>query len=110
MFFHELRNVKANHGTLAAEKELSQRARHLGFADARRSQEQERADGTVRILQTRPRAPNRARQRRDGRSLRYYALMQLVLDAEQFLGVSFLKRGDRNAGPARDHFFDIGAG
>src|SRR5881396_2438935 len=48
-----------------------------------------------------------ARERRNRRSLRYYALMQLVLDAEQFLGVPFLKRCDRNAGPARDHFFDI---
>ena len=35
--------------------------------------------------------------------------MQLVLDAEQFLGVAFFKGGDRNAGPARDHFFDISA-
>src|SRR5207247_9677799 len=98
MFFHELRHVKANHGTLAAEKELGQRSRHFGFADARRSQEQERADGTVRILQACPRAPNRARQRRDRRSLRYYALMQLILDAAKFLGVPFLTLVDRNGG------------
>src|SRR2546427_13203449 len=108
MLFHEFRHVKANDGTLAAKKELGQCSRNFGFADARRSQEQERADGTVRILQARPRAPNGTRQRRDRWSLRYYALMQLILDAQQFLGVPFLKRSDRNAGPPRDHFFDIG--
>src|SRR5207244_8192850 len=108
MLFHKFRHIKANHGTLTAEKELGQRSRNFGFADARRSQEQERADGTVRILQARPRAPNGTRQRRDCWSLRYYALMQLILDAQQFLGVPFLKRSYRHAGPPPDHYFDIG--
>src|SRR5438477_13217835 len=98
MLFHKFRHVKANHGTLAAEKELGQRSRHFGFADARRSQEQKRADGTVRMLQARPRAPNRARERRERRSLRYDALMRGVLDAERFLGVPSCNSGELYAG------------
>ncbi len=33
--------------------------------------------------------------------------MQLRLDAQQFLLLVFLNRGDANAGPARNHFLDV---
>ena len=39
---------------LVVEEELGQRARQLGLADARRAEEQERADGALGILEPRP--------------------------------------------------------
>ena len=48
MLLHVLGHVEANERVFAAEEELRQRARELGFADARRPEEHEAADRTVR--------------------------------------------------------------
>src|SRR5208282_545833 len=67
----------------------------------------ERADGPVRILQAGARATDGASQRADRFVLRDDALVQLFFDPQQFLRFFFFDRGNRNAGPARDHILDV---
>jgi hypothetical protein len=50
VFFHELGHIEADQGFIAAEHKLGQGARNFGFADARRAEEQERADGTASLF------------------------------------------------------------
>jgi hypothetical protein len=64
---------------------LRQGARDFGFADAGRAQEQERADGAVRVLQAGARTADGASQRADRFVLRDDALVQLFFDAQQLL-------------------------
>src|SRR6202044_2993673 len=47
VLLHELRHIEADQSLLAAEEELGQSARHLRLAHTSRSQEKERADGTI---------------------------------------------------------------
>src|SRR5437588_7528354 len=53
MLLHILRHVEANHRALVVEQKFGERARRLGLADARRAEEDERADGAVRVLEAR---------------------------------------------------------
>ena len=107
MLFHELRHVKANHRALTAKQELGQTAGDFSFAYASGTKKQKRTDRPVRILQTRARTPNGARQRRDCRALRDDALVQLGFDPQKLARLCFFQRSYGNPGPARDHFFDI---
>src|ERR1051326_5132739 len=109
MLFHELRHIKANHGTLTSEEKLGQTSRHFGFSDSGRAKKQKRTNRAMWIFQTRPGTPNCARQRRNRRTLRYHPLMQFVLDAQQFPRLFFFKGCNWNTSPARDHFLNIGA-
>ena len=59
MLFLIFRHVDADHGPLVIEKELCQRPRQLGFADARRSQENEAADWPVGIFEAAARTNHR---------------------------------------------------
>ena len=54
-----LAHVEPDHRVLIVEHELGQRARQLRLADARRAEEDERADRPVRVLQSGARAPDR---------------------------------------------------
>src|ERR1039458_2123416 len=107
MFLHELGHVEADQRFFGAEHELRQGARDFGLADARGAEEQERADGAVRVLQASTRTADGASQSADRLVLRNDALVQLFLDTQQFLRLFFFDRGDGHAGPARDHVFDV---
>src|SRR5680860_976806 len=52
MLLHVLAHVDADHGAGVVEHEVRERPRQLGLADTRRAEEQERADGSVRVRQT----------------------------------------------------------
>ena len=60
MLLHVFRHVEANQRVVAAEQEVRQRARQLGFADAGRTEEDEAAHRTVRVLQPGARSPDGA--------------------------------------------------
>src|ERR1019366_5097485 len=107
VLLHELGHVEADEGFFSAEHKLRQSARDFDLADARGAQEQERADGAVGILQAGAGTADGARQGADGLVLRDDALVQLFLDAQQFLRLFFFDRGDRHSGPARDYVFDV---
>ena len=90
-----------------AEQELGQTAGHFRLADAGGSEEQEAANRAARGLEAGAAAANGARQRGDGLVLADDALVQFLFDAQQFLLLVFLDGGDGDAGPARNHVFDV---
>src|SRR5437899_2698194 len=107
VFFHELGHIEADQRLLAAEHELRQGTGNFGFANARWTEEQERADGSVRALQAGTRAADGASQGSEGLVLRDDALVQFFLDAQELLRLFFFDGGNRYAGPARDHILDV---
>ena len=102
MLLHEFRHVDAHHGVFVIEQKLRESLAQLGFSDAGRAEEQERADRAVRILQTRPCAPYRARYRFDGLLLAYHALAKLLLHVKELFALAFQHPVHGNPGPARD--------
>src|SRR5271166_349400 len=107
VLLHEFGHVEANERFLAAEHELCQRARDFRLADAGGAEEEERADGAVGALQAGTRTANGAGQRGDSAVLRDHSPVQLFFDAKKLLAFFFLNGSDGNAGPPRDHVFDI---
>src|SRR6185437_7565209 len=69
--------------------------------DARRSEEHERSDRPVRVLQTGTRAPHRRRNGYDGFLLPDDALRQRVLHLQELVALAFEHLVDRHARPAR---------
>src|SRR5579862_6867669 len=66
VLLHELGHIEADESLFSAEHELRQGAGDFGLADASRSEEQERANGAVRVLQAGTRTADGASQRADG--------------------------------------------
>src|ERR1700687_3913848 len=86
---------------------MRQSASDFSFANAGRSQEQERTNRTVRALQARTRAANGTSQGADRFLLRDDALVQLFFNPQQLLGFFFFDRRYGHAGPARYHVLDV---
>src|ERR1700730_3670624 len=110
MLLHELRHIEANQRLLRTEQKFREAAGDFRLADAGGAEEEEAANGARRILESGAAAANGARQGGDGFVLADDALVQLGLDAQEFLLLVFLDGGDRDAGPARDDFLDVLAG
>ena len=95
---------------LAAEQRLGQRARQLRLADTGGTEEQEAADGPVRVAEPGPGPPDRLGDGRDGLVLADDPLVQVLLEPQQpvlfFLG----ELGDGYPGRAGDHLGDVGRG
>ncbi len=83
VFLHVLAHVDAHHGLLVVEQELGQRPRGLGLAHARRPEEDERADGPLRIAQPRARTANRIGHNGQRRVLPDHALAQPLLPSRR---------------------------
>ena len=107
MLFHVLTHVELNQGVLVVEQELRQRLGQLGLADSRRTEEDEGPSGTLRILQPRAGAANRATQRNDRLILANNALVEFVFHAQQLRRLFFGQAIHRNAGPVGE---DLGDG
>ncbi len=86
---------------LVVEQEIGERLGELGLADAGRTQEHERADRPVRILQPRARTADRGCHRMHRLCLPDHALRQRLLHFEQLVTLALEHLVDRNAGPAR---------
>src|SRR6188472_2499884 len=78
-----LGHVDADHRVLVVEQELGEGTCELRLADARRTEEQEAADRTVRILETRTRTTHRCGNGRDGIVLTDHALTKTVFHLGQ---------------------------
>ena len=92
---------------LVVEHELGERLRELGLADARRAEEDERADRPVRVLQTRARAPERVGDGLDRRVLADDALVQPLLHVDELLDLALEQPVGRDPGPLRDDGGDV---
>ena len=82
------------------EQELGQRASQFGFADTGRSEENKRTDRTIGILETGARAHHRIGHSLNGFILANHALVQIILELEQFFFLAFEQFRYRYAGPA----------
>src|SRR5262249_27779045 len=85
VLFHVLGHVDTDDSLGIVEEELRQRAREFRLADTGWPQEQERADGTVRVFQSGACASDGFGYRFDGDLLSDDTLVQLVLHIEQLL-------------------------
>src|SRR5829696_3259138 len=107
VLLHVLRHVDADHRVLRVEEELGQRTGELGLADARRAQEEERADRAVGVLQAGARATDRVGHRADRLVLADDAVVQALLHVDELLDLALHEAADRDAGPARDDLGDV---
>ena len=107
MLLHVFAHVDSDHGLLVVEQKLRQRPRQFRFADARRPEKNEGTDRAVLVLQPRARSANRIRHRFDRGVLADDALVQMFLEPQQFLALTFQQSGDRNVRPARDDLRDV---
>ena len=101
-FLHILGHVDTDHVLLVVKQGLRQRLGQLGLADARGAEEQEAADGAVRVRDAGAGAQDSVRDLLHGLVLADDPLMQRVRQAEQLLAFAFDELGDRDAGPAGD--------
>ena len=63
VLLHVLGHVDAHHRLLVVEQEFGERSRQFGFTDTGRAEEDERTKRLVWIGKTRPRSPDRVRDR-----------------------------------------------
>ena len=94
----ELAHVEADHQVLVAEQSLGERAGELGLADPGRAKEEEAADGSLRITETRARAPDRLRDRGDRLFLSHDPAVQLLFELHQPLALLGCQLRDGDAG------------
>ncbi len=107
VLLHVLGHVDLDQRVLVAEQELGERARELGLPHAGRAEEDERAGRALRILDPGARAADRLRHGDDRLVLADHALVQLVLHADQLLGLGLGQLEDRDARPHRDDVGDL---
>src|SRR5712691_7412713 len=107
VLLHVLRHVDPHERPLIIEQELGERFRGLGFPDARRAQEDERAGGAMRILESRARAPHGIGDGRERFLLPDDAPAQLLLELEQPRLLRLEHLGDRNARPLGHDIGDV---
>src|SRR5258705_13814381 len=107
MLFHEFRHIEANQRLLRTEQEFREAAGDFRFAYAGGAEEEEAADRARGIFESGAAAANGASERGDSFVLADDALVQLGLNAQEFLLLVFFDGSDRDAGPARDDFFDV---
>ena len=107
MLLHELAHVDADHGVLVVEQHFGERLAELGFADAGRAAEDERADRAVGVLQAAAAAADGVGDGRDGFVLADDALVEPLFEHEQLGLLGFQHAGDGDAGPGADDFGDF---
>ena len=107
MLLHVLRHVETDHVRLVVEQARGQRARQLGLADARRPQEDERADRALRVLEARARPDHGVGDRLHRLVLSDQPPVEQIAELEQLFAFPLQQLGDRNPGPARDDRGDV---
>ena len=107
MLLHEFRHIEADHRLIVVEEKPSERLGQFCLTNTGRSQEQERADGPVRILQPRAGPANGVGDGDDRLLLADDAFAQAVFHGEQLLALALQHRVDRDAGPPRDDRSDV---
>ncbi|MNV18433.1 hypothetical protein D3C71_1092560 [compost metagenome] len=110
MLLHELGHVDAHHGVLGVEQELGQRLAQLCLAHPGRAEEQEGADGPVRIGQPGPGAANGVGDGVHRLFLADHPAVQLIFHPQQLVALPFQHPRHRNTGPARQHVCDLHVG
>ena len=105
--FHEFAHVDPDHGVFVIEEDFRQCLTELRLANASRAKKDKRTDGPTGVLQPTATATNCVGHGRDRFRLPDNALMQAVLELEQFLPFGFHHARDRNTGPGTDDLGDF---
>ena len=89
VFLHVFAHVDAHHVLLAVEERFGQRAGQLGFADAGRAEENERADGALRVLEAGAGADDGVGHGLHGFVLADDALVQNLVEPQELFLLAF---------------------
>ena len=103
MPLHILRHIQAHQRLLVAEHRVAQRAAQLRFAHARGTEKEKRADGPLRIAQSRAGAAQRAGDLPHRLILPHHARVERVLQPQQPLALILCQARDGHARPGGDH-------
>src|SRR5581483_570051 len=106
VLLHVLGHVELDQMVLVAEQELGEGLRQLGLPDARRAEEDERAAGTLGVLESGTGAADRLADGLDGVVLADDPLVQLLLHADELGRLLFGELVDGDAGPEGEHLGD----
>jgi len=98
-FLHVLGHVDTDHVLLIVKQSLGQRLGKFGLADARGAEEQEAADGAVRVGDTRAGTQDSVGNLLHSLVLADDPLMQRVRQAQQLLALAFDEFRHRDTGP-----------
>ena len=107
MALHELAHVDLDERVLAPEHELGECLGQLGLPDAGRAEEDERADRSLRILESCPGPADGLRHDADRLFLADDPTVERLLHVEQALRLFLGDAGDRDPGPHRDDLGDL---
>ena len=107
---HVLGHVDTHERALVVKQALGQRLGELGLAHAGGAQEEEAADGLVRIGESRAAAAHGRGDGRHGLVLADNALVQLALQAFQLVELALHHLGDGHAGPGAHDLGDLVGG
>ena len=107
VLFHIFRHVDAQQSAFVIEHETGQSLGQLGFADAGRPQEHERADRTMGVLQARPCTAHGGSHRMDGFDLADNPFAELGFHHQEFFFFARQHPFDRHTGPARHDLRDV---
>ena len=110
MPLHVFGHVDAHRGVFVVEEKLRERARQLRFSDAGRTHEDERADGAIRIFQSRAGTTHRIRHRGNRFFLSDDALLDRVFHVHELLHFRLEHLRYRHAGPLRHDLGDVFVG
>src|SRR5581483_1967333 len=107
VLLHVLGHVEADHRLLVVEEELRERLREERLPHAGRSEEEERAEGAIRILHARAGAAHRVRDGGDGLVLPHHAAVEVLLHAEELGDLTLEQLRHRDAGPLGHDLGDV---
>ena len=107
VFLLILTHIDTRHHGLIVEQVIGQCLRQLCLTDTGGTQEDETGDRTLRILQTSTTAAHCIRYSHYGLVLTNHALVQFILQMQQFFAFALHHLGNRDACPARYNLCDI---
>ena len=107
MLLHILRHVDTGHHILIVEHILGECFGKFGLTHTGSTQEDERADGSTRVIQPGTRTPYGIRHGMYSLLLSDDTLVQFLLEMEQFLFLALCHLLDRYAGPATHDVGDV---
>src|SRR5438876_2972143 len=107
MALHELRHVEADDRVLVIEEEAGQLASQLRLTDAGWPEEDERADGPLRVLEAGACPPHRLGDDLDGIVLADQTGVDVLLHPHQPGGLLLDEARHRHAGPGADDLGDV---
>jgi len=107
VFFHVFAHVESDDGSFVVEEEFGEGFGEFGFSDAGGSEEHERADRAVFVLEAGAGAADGVGDGGDRLMLPDDAFHEALFHFDEFFAFAFLEAGDGNSGPGRDDFCDI---